>query len=141
MYLQISYSELGSIIREKTGQGVEIGYVNPQTIEIRKEIKVFIVQKTISVNVEVVQVAETDLVIKYNTGLGLEMAAKGVLIYFKETLGSLVEEQGPNTLLVHLDQIEKLKKLLSIVNLQTISFDERGANISFNAALVEFEVK
>ena len=40
MKLQISYSELESIIQEKTGQGVEIGYVDPQTIELRKDMKV-----------------------------------------------------------------------------------------------------
>ena len=131
MYLQISYSELESIIREKTGQSVEIGYVDPQTIKIRKEIKVFIAKKKISVNVEVLQVAGTDLILKYDAGLGLEMAAKGVLIFFKESLGCLVEEKDQNTLVVHLSQIEKLKRLLSAVDLQTISFDDKTIIISF----------
>ena len=81
MKLQISYSELESIIRKKTGQSVEIGYVNPQTITIRKEIKVLFVQKAVSVNVEVVEIAGTNLVLRYDAGLGLEMAAKGVMIY------------------------------------------------------------
>ena len=131
MKLQISYSELESIIRKKTGQSVEIGYLNPQTITIRKEIKVLFVQKTVSVNVEVVEIAGTDLVLRYDAGLGLEMAAKGVMIYFKEALGNLVEERGQNALVVHLDQIEKIKGALSAVNLQTISFDDKTTIISF----------
>ena len=131
MKLQISYSELESIIRKKTGQSVEIGYVNPQTITLRKEIKVLFVQKTVSVNVEVVEIAGTDLVLRYDAGLGLEMAAKGVMIYFKEALGNLVEERGQNALVVHLDQIEKIKGALSAVNLQTISFDDKTTIISF----------
>ena len=131
MKLQISYSELESIIRKKTGQSVEIGYVNPQTITLRKEIKVLFVQKTVSVNVEVVEIAGTDLVLRYDAGLGLEMAAKGVMIYFKEALDNLVEERGQNALVVHLDQIEKVKGALSAVNLQTISFDDKTTIISF----------
>ena len=131
MKLQISYSELESIIRKKTGQSVEIGYLNPQTITIRKEIKVLFVQKTVSVNVEVVEIAGTDLVLRYDAGLGLEMAAKGVMIYFKEALGNLVEERGQNALVVHLNQIEKIKGALSAVNLQTISFDDKTTIISF----------
>ena len=131
MKLQISYSELESIIRKKTGQSVEIGYVNPQTITIRKGIKVLFVQKAVSVNVEVVEIAGTDLVLRYDAGLGLEMAAKGVMIYFKEALGNLVEERDQNALVVHLDQIEKVKGALSAVNLQTISFDDKTTIISF----------
>lgn len=131
MKLQISYSELESIIRKKTGQSVEIGYVNPQTITIRKGIKVLFVQKAVSVNVEVVEIAGTDLVLRYDAGLGLEMAAKGVMIYFKEALGNLVEERGQNALVVHLDQIEKLKGALPAVKLQTISFDDKTTIISF----------
>ena len=131
MKLQISYSELESIIRKKTGQSVEIGYVNPQTITIRKEIKVLFVQKAVSVNVEVVEIAGTNLVLRYDAGLGLEMAAKGVMIYFKEALGNLVEERGQNALVVHLDQIEKLKGALPAVKLQTISFDDKTTIISF----------
>jgi len=131
MKLQISYSELESIIRKKTGQSVEIGYVNPQTITIRKGIKVLFVQKAVSVNVEVVEIAGTNLVLRYDAGLGLEMAAKGVMIYFKEALGNLVEERGQNALVVHLDQIEKLKGALPAVKLQTISFDDKTTIISF----------
>ncbi len=64
MKLQISYSELESIIQEETGQGVEIGYVDPQTIELRKDMKVFMVHKKVSINLEVIKVERTDLVVK-----------------------------------------------------------------------------
>lgn len=131
MKLQVSYSELESIIREKTGQSVNIGYVNPQTIVISKDIKVLIVQKTVRVNVDVVEIVGTDLVLKYSAGLGLEMATKGILVFFKEALAGLIEETDQNTLTVHLDRIEKLEKALGFVDLQAISFDENTVIISF----------
>ena len=99
-----------------------------------KEIKVLVVRKTVSVNVEVAEVVGMDLFLKYNAGLCLEMAAKGVLIYFKEALSNFVEEKGQNTLVAHLDQIEKLRRVLSIINLNNISFND-------NAAIISFELK
>ena len=131
MKLQINYNELESIIRGKTGQSVEIRHVDSKTIEIRKEIKVFFVQKAVSVKVEVVQIKGNDLVFNYNAGLGLEMAAKGILVFFKEALTGLIEEMDQNTLTVHLDRIEKLEKVLGIVDLQAINFDENTVIISF----------
>lgn len=131
MKLQISYSELESIIREKTGQSVEIGYVDPQTIELRKDMKVFMVHKKVSINLEVIKVERTDLVLKYNAGLGLEMAAKGFLMFFKEILSGIVDDKGSNTLVVHLDQIEKLRGALSAVSLQSICFDDKATIILF----------
>ena len=72
-----------------------------------------------------------NLVVKYNAGLGLEMAAKGFLVFFRETLSGIIDDKGSNTLVVHLDQIEKLRGALSAVSLQSICFDDKTTIILF----------
>ena len=130
MNLQISYDELKDLISEKAHQDVELCYVNEKTIEICKEIKVLLVRKTVSVYIEVKQIVGNDMIVSYKAGTGLEMMAKGVLLYFKDVLGNIVEEIGSNTLTIHLDNIDKLQQSLSIIEIKDIEFNNVSAALT-----------
>ena len=132
MKLQIDYQELESIIREKTQQSVTFKYVDDKTVVLSKEIKVLLVRKRVDVNLTVLRMQGTDLTLSYHAGLGLELLAKGMMTFFKDMLGNIVEDKGANVLLVHLNNVEKLQKPLSVVDISDVHFNPQAVDVGFS---------
>lgn len=132
MNLLINFHELEAMILEKTKQSVTFRYVDDKTIALGKEIKVLFSKKMVEVRLEVEKIEGTDLFLAYHAGLGLELMAKGMMVFLKDELGGIVEDKGGQTLLVHLDNVEKLKKPLASVDISCVSFNPQAVNVEFS---------
>ncbi len=91
--------------------------------------KVLFATKTVSINLSVIQVVGSDITLSYQAGFGIELLVKGALVWFKEQMTGVVEESGNNQLVVHLAEIQQLKKTFSVIYVQDVNFSQKDINI------------
>lgn len=131
MKLQIPYYEVSNFIKEKYQQQIDVAFVNENTVCVSKEIKL-IISKKVNANISVLQVANNDITLCYQSGMGIEILMKGALKWFKESVKDFVEEQdADNKLILHLDKIEQLRNTLKQIEIQSINFDAEHINVQF----------
>jgi hypothetical protein len=134
MRLQIPYNELEQYIsknfQQKQISQIGLAYVDESTIKVSAVVKM-IISKEVDVNVSVKEVDGSDVTLTYQAGMAIELMAKGVLKWYEDVVKDMLEEQDNNTLLVHLDKIDKLKTVLEKVEIQSINFDPDYINLCF----------
>lgn len=134
MRLQIPYNELEQYIsknfQQKQVSQIGLAYVDESTIKVSAIVKM-IISKEVDVNVSIKEVDGNDVTLTYQAGIAVELIAKGALKWYEDVVKDLLEEQDNNTLLVHLDKIDKLKTVLEKVEIQSINFDPEYINLRF----------
>ena len=134
MRLQIPYNELEQYIsknfQQKQVSQIGLAYVDENTIKVSAVVKM-IISKEVDVNVSIKEVDGNDVTLTYQAGIAVELIAKGALKWYEDVVKDLLEEQDNNTLLVHLDKIDKLKTVLEKVEIQSINFDPEYINLRF----------
>ena len=134
MRLQIPYNELEQYIsknfQQKQVSQIGLAYVDESTIKVSAVVKM-IISKEVDVNVSIKEVDGNDVTLTYQAGIAVELIAKGVLKWYEDVVKDMLEDQNNNTLLVHLDKIDKLKTVLEKVEIQSINFDPEYINLRF----------
>ena len=134
MRLQIPYNELEQILsknlQQKQISQIRLAYVDESTIQVSAVVKM-IISKDVDVNVSVKKVDGSDLTLTYQAGIAIELIAKGALKWYEDVVKDMLEEQDNNTLLVHLDKINKLNTVLEKIEIQSISFEPDDINLCF----------
>lgn len=131
MTLHIPFPELQSLLLTKAKQEVSLNYVDEQTVAIGKTAKFFGIEKKISMNMHVQEVAGSDIVLAHDNAILVKSIMEVVKIGFPQ-LTNLIEMRPPNAVAVHLDQIEQAKKALEYVTLNALCFRESGAVVDFS---------
>lgn len=131
MNIQIPFCEIENYVDRKYRQSVRLTYVNNNTFCVSRDMKVLFTTKNVSINLSVIQVEGSDVTLSYQSGFGIELLVKGALAWFKERLTRVVEESDNNSnqLVVHLAEIQQLKKTFSVIYVQDVNFTPKDINI------------
>ena len=135
MKIVLDYQEIQSLIKSKTGREIVLSAIDERTIkaEAKASVKVpFLgkIEKSVGVNVSVEKIEGNDVHLKYDGGMGTDMIVGGLLSFLSSSPAMKVVEKTPgNGIVVHLNEVEEARKVLDIVKLSNIVFQENGVAV------------
>ena len=135
MQVKFEYSEIQSLIKAKTGRDISLSAIDEQTVKAEAKVSVKVpflgeIEKSIGVNVSVEKIEGNDVHLKYDGGMGTDMIIGGLLTFLSSSpaLKLMGKTQG-NGIVVHLDEVEEARKVLDLVELTGIMFQEKGVTV------------
>ena len=139
MRLKIPYNEfeqlLSKYFQQKLISQINLAYVDESTIQVSAvvKIKLKVMEATFPVkeNVSVNKVNGSDVTLTHQTEMAIDLKWERVLELCEDVVKDMLEVQDNNTLLVHLDMIDKLNTVLEIAEMQSIGFEPDYINLSF----------
>ena len=135
MQVKFEYSEIQSLIKAKTGREIGLSAIDERTVKAEAKVSVKVpflgeIEKSIGVNVSVEKIEGNDVHLKYDGGMGTDMIIGGLLTFLSSSpaLKLMLKTQG-NGIVVHLDEVEEARKVLDLVELTGIMFQEKGVTV------------
>ena len=135
MQATIEYSEIQSLVKSKTGREIGLSAINERTVKAEAKVSVKVpflgkIEKSVGVNVSVEKIEGNDVHLKYDGGMGTEMIIGGLLSFLSSTPAmKVVEKTQGNGIVVHLNEVEEARKVLEMVELTGIMFQEKGVTV------------
>lgn len=135
MKIVLDYQEIQSLIKSKTGREIVLSAIDERTIKAEAKVSVKVpflgkIEKSIGVNVSVEKIEGNDIWLKYDGGMGTDMIIDGLLSFLSSTAAmKMVEKTQGNGIVVHLDEVEEARKVLDLVELTDIAFNDNAVDI------------
>ena len=135
MKATIEYSEIQSLVKSKTGREIGLSAIDERTVKAEAKVSVKVpflgkIEKSVGVNVSVEKIEGNDVHLKYDGCMGTDMIIGGLLSFLSSTPAmKVVEKTQGNGIVVHLDEVEEARKVLDIVELTIIEFQENGVTV------------
>ena len=135
MQATIEYSEIQSLVKSKTGREIGLSAIDERTVKAEAKVNVKVpflgkIEKSVGVNVSVEKIEGNDVHLKYDGGMGTDMIIGGLLSFLSSTPAmKVVEKTQGNGIVVHLDEVEEARKVLDLVELIGIMFQETGVTV------------
>ena len=135
MKATIEYSEIQSLVKSKTGREIGLSAIDERTVKAEAKVNVKVpflgkIEKSVGVNVSVEKIEGNDVHLKYEGGMGTDIIIGGLLSFLSSTPAMKVVEKMPgNGIVVHLNEVEEARKVLDIVELTIIEFQENGVTV------------
>ena len=135
MQATIEYSEIQSLVKSKTGREIGLSAIDERTVKAESKVNVKVpflgkIEKSVGVNVSVEKIEGNDVHLKYEGGMGTDMIIGGLLSFLSSTPAmKVVEKTQGNGIVVHLDEVEEARKVLDLVELTGIMFQEKGVTV------------
>ena len=133
MQVKIEYNELQSLVRARTGREIVLSAVDGQTVKVEAKVEVKVpllgkIEKNIGMNVSVEQIEGNDIRLKYDGGIGTDMLVGALLTFLASDpeAAKMMEKTPGNGIVVHLDEIKEARKVLEVVELTNIVFQEKS---------------
>lgn len=132
MNIILDYQEIQSLVRQKTGREIALSAINERTVKAEAKVSVKVpflgeIEKSIGVNVSVEKIEGNEVHLQYEGGMGTDMIIGGLLSFLSSTPSMKVVEKTPgNGIVVHLNEVEEARKVLDLVELTGIMFQEKG---------------
>ena len=131
----IYYHEIQSLVKSKTGRDISLAAIDERTVKAEAKVSVKVpflgeIEKSIGVNVSVEKIEGNDIWLKYDGGMGTDMIIGGLLTFLSSSpaLKLMGKTQG-NGIVVHLDEVEEARKVLDLVELTGIAFNDNAVDI------------
>ena len=132
MRLQIPYNEFEQLLSEyfqqKMIRQIKLAYVDESTIQVSAVVKIKL--KVAEATIPVKEKVSVKMVVTH-AGMAFDLKWERVLELCEDVVKDMLEVQDNNTLLVHLDKIDKLNTILEKVEIQSISFQPDYINLCF----------
>ena len=135
MQVKFEYSEIQSLVKSKTGREIGLSAIDERTVKAEAKVSVKVpflgeIDKSIGVNVSVEKIEGNDVHLKYEGGMGTDMIIGGLLSFLSSTAAmKMVEKTQGNGIVVHLNEVEEARKVLDLVELTGIMFQENGVTV------------
>ena len=135
MQVKFEYSEIQSFIKAKTGREIVLSAIDEQTVKAEAKVSVKVpflgeIEKSIGVNVSVEKIEGNDVHLKYDGGMGTDMIIGGLLTFLSSSPAmKMVGKTQGNGIVVHLDEVKEARKVLDLVELTGIMFQEKGVTV------------
>ena len=135
MQVKFEYSEIQSLIKAKTGREIRLSAIDERTVKAEAKVSVKVpflgkIEKSIGVNVSVEKIEGNDVHLKYDGDMGTDMIIGGLLSFLSSTPAmKMVGKTQGNGIVVHLDEVEEARKVLDLVELTGIMFQEKGITV------------
>ena len=121
MKASVSYQELQKLVTEQTRQPISFEFVDEKTLKVLYELNLGIMKKKLGVDLKVLDIVGTDLRVQYSAGFGMDGMVGMALNMVRDKIpAGLLEEQPDRVLLIHLDQIDKLKPVFERIDVKDI---------------------
>ena len=131
----ITFSEIQSLVKSKTGREIGLSAIDERTVKAEAKVSVKVpllgkIEKSIVVNVSVEKIEGSDVHLKYDGGMGTDMIIGGLLTFLSSSPAMKMtgKTQG-NGIVVHLDEVEEARKVLDLVELTGIAFNDNAVYI------------
>ena len=125
MKLAITYTELQDYVASHFHKTVNLGFVDEATVSVSVSIKVFGFTKSVSINITVEKIEDTDLFLSYGGKMGIDLLVLPAISYAKKLVpekADWVEQMSGNIVKLRLGDIDKLQKVFEKVELKAIRF-------------------
>ena len=135
MKATIEYSEIQSLVKSKTGREIGLSAINERTVKAEAKVNVKVpflgkIEKSVGVNVSVEKIEGNDVHLKYDGCMGTDMIIGGLRSFLSSTPAmKMVGKTQGNGIVVHLDEVEEARKVLDLVELTGIMFQEKGVTV------------
>ena len=135
MKATIEYSEIQSLVKSKTGREIGLSAIDERTVKAEAKVSVKVpflgeIEKSIGVNVSVEKIEGNNVHLRYEGGMGTEMIIGGLLSFLSSTPAMKVVEKTPgNGIVVHLNEVEEARKVLDLMELTGIAFNDNAVDI------------
>ena len=135
MQATIEYSEIQSLVKSKTGREIGLSAIDERTVKAEAKVSVKVpflgkIEKSVGVNVSVEKIEGNDVHLKYDGGMGTDMIIGGLLTFLSSSPAmKMVGKTQGNGIVVHLDEVEEARKVLDLVELTGIMFQEKGVTV------------
>ena len=135
MQVKFEYSEIQSLVKSKTGREIGLSAINERTVKAEAKVNVKLpflgkIEKCVGVNVSVEKIEGNDVHLKYDGGMGTDMIIGGLLTFLSSSPAmKMVGKTQGNGIVVHLDEVEEARKVLDLVELTGIMFQEKGVTV------------
>ena len=135
MKATIEYSEIQSLVKSKTGREIGLSAIDEQTVKAEAKVSVKVpflgeIEKSIGVNVSVEKIEGIDVHLQYEGGMGTDMIIGGLLTFLSSSPAlKLMGKTLGNGIVVHLDEVEEARKVLDLVELTGIAFNDNAVDI------------
>ncbi len=135
MHLTLPFTELNTIVQQKTNQPVEFGFVSDDTISIAYKMNLLLKTVNINATVQVLSVDWTHVEAKIDMGSAGNLLLQGGLGVFGSMLPEgLVESFTDGIAEINLARIPKLEKTLAM-------FDVKGVAVAPELLNLEVVIK
>ena len=135
MQVKFEYSEIQSLVKSKAGREIGLSAIDERTVKAEAKVSVKVpflgeIEKSIGVNVSVEKIEGNDVHLKYEGGMGTDMIIGGLLTFLSSSPAMKMVEKTPgNGIVVHLNEVEEARKVLDLVELTGIMFQEKGVTV------------
>ena len=135
MNIVLDYQEIQSLVKSKTGWEIGLSAIDERTVKAEAKVSVKVpflgeIEKGIGVNVSVEKIEGNDIWLKYEGGMGTDMIIGGLLSFLSSTpTMTMVEKTQGNSIVVHLAEIKEARKVLEVVQLKDLSFDDTSVRV------------
>ena len=135
MNITIRFQEIQSLVKSKTGREIVLSAIDEQTVKAEAKVSVKVpflgeIKKSIGVNVSVEKIEGNNVHLKYEGGMGTDMIIGGLLSFLSSTPAmKMVEKTQGNGIVVHLNEIKEAQKVLEIIELTDIVFQDNAMNV------------
>ena len=119
MKVSVSFDELQKVANENLNTGA-LSFAQVDAKTVRVTYKMFL---TVTIELRIEDIVGRDLMLSYSGGAAAGMAVNGLLNLVKDKPELAFVEAGcDNRLILHLDQIEKVRPIFEKVDLEDITF-------------------
>ena len=135
MDITIRFQEIQSLVKSKTGREIGLSAIDERTVKVEAKVSVKVpflgeIEKSIGVNVSVEKIEGNDVHLKYDGSMGTDMIIGGVLSFLSSTTAmKMVEKTQGNGIVVHLYEVEEACKVLKVLELKDLSFDDTSVRV------------
>lgn len=135
MNIVLDYQEIQSLVKSKTGREIVLSAIDERTVKVEAKVSVKVpflgeIEKSIGVNVSVEKIEGNDVHLKYEGGMGTDMIIGGLLTFLSSTPAmKMVEKTQGNGIIVHINEIKEAQKVLEMVELTNIVFQENSVTV------------
>ena len=127
MLITITFNELKEIISSKTNNNINLDFccVNYNTIKVSYKPVAFL-PATINVKVQIKEIGNSKIILSYNANGAIDRVIKGFSAYLDNHIHREILELDTSNQLVSIypDKIEKIQKVLEMIELQQVYVEE-----------------
>ncbi len=130
MQFNLTYSEVGQFILDKTGKELPLAYGGPHTLRISYKVPLM---GSVGLDVNVDSINGSDIFLSYGGGAGVEFMVRTALGQFKKQQqgADILDILDGNRLMLALGRSSQLSPVFDRITLKDIHFDEHSLMVDF----------
>ena len=130
MQFNLTYSEVGQFILDKTGKELPLSYGGPHTLRISYKVPLM---GSVGLDVNVDRINGSDIFLSYGGGAGVEFMVRTALGQFKKQQqgADILDTLDGNRLMLALGRSSQLSPVFDRITLKDIHFDEHSLMVDF----------